>query len=344
MKRVAVVGAGVIGLSAALHLLERFPGALDITVISEKFSPNVTSDKAGMLLLPFDFRSDEQKKESAYDQEQDFQRWTRATFQKYHSIYRSEENAEVQICLEQGYLLYEEQHPDPWYKDEVFGFRRVALDSVEARLLHLPPQCVDACSFSTYIVETTSYMQWLMRKVKRGGATFQERKIFSFDELSSYDIILNCTGIGSCELLDDKLMHPVRGQTVTVKAPWLAQWLVFYGKESIDYIFPRANDVILGGTLQAGNWSENPDPKTTQQILLRCQGYFPSLYSAEVVKSSAGLRPLRDPIRLESCEGPGGSLLIHCYGHGGQGIVLSWGCAQDIGDIVQRSVHCKSSL
>lgn len=51
---VAVVGAGVIGLSAALHLKERFPGLLDVTVIADRFTPNTTSDKSGMIILPKD--------------------------------------------------------------------------------------------------------------------------------------------------------------------------------------------------------------------------------------------------------------------------------------------------
>ena len=55
--KVAVVGAGVIGLSAALHLTERFPGLLDVTVIADRFTPDTTSDKAGMIFkLPADLR------------------------------------------------------------------------------------------------------------------------------------------------------------------------------------------------------------------------------------------------------------------------------------------------
>lgn len=338
MQRVVVVGAGVIGLSAALHLLERFPGQLDLTVMSEKFSPNTTSDKAGMILFPIDFRTEEEKKRSIFDQEQQIQNWTRATFQKYHSIYMSKENAAAEICLEQGYVFLDSAHPDPWYKDEVFGFRHVKLDSLEASLIHFPPNCVDVWSFSTYIVNTTSYLRWLTGKITEMGANFVQRKVSSFDELSSYNIIINCTGLGSCELVGDQLMHPVRGQAMLVKAPWIRQWYIDTRENCFGYVFPRSTDTVLGGTAEAGNWSESPDPKTSAKILENCQKVFPSLCSAEVVGEWAGLRPQRDPVRLESCQGPGGSLLVHCYGHGGQGIVLSWGCALDIGDIVQESL------
>lgn len=334
----------MIGLSAALHLLERFPGVLDVTIVSEKFSPNITSDKAGMILLPIDFRSEEEKSRSTSNQDEDVRRWTRATFQKYHSIYKSQENAELEICLEQGYIMMDSPMPDPWYKDEVFGFRHVQLDSVEASLIHVPSTCVDVWSFATYIVDSTVYTRWLMEKVRRRGAKFQQKKINSFDELSSYDIIINCSGLGSFDLVSDDLLNPVRGQTVVVKAPWVTQWVVSEGKGRFDYVIPRARNVVLGGTAEAGNWSETPDPKTAKKIIHNCQEFIPSLCGAEVVGGWAGLRPLRDPIRLESCPGPAGNLLIHCYGHGGQGVVLSWGSALDIGDIVQQRLRLNSSL
>lgn len=336
MLGVVVVGAGVIGLSTALHLLERFPGELEVTLVSDQFSPNTTSDKAAMIFLPIDFRAGQVIRNK--DRDEEVKRWTRGTIQKFHSIYRSEENAKVEICLRQGYYLLETPLPDPWYTSDVFGFRHVALDSLEASLIHVPPTCVDVWSFGTYLVNSTSYLDWLMEKVKVGGAKLEQRKIANLDELSSYDIIINCTGIGSCELLGDRLMHPVRGQTVLVEAPWVNQWLIHFRQGSISYILPRARDVCLGGTCDAGNWNETLDPQTSKDIVSSCQKYVPSLCDGKVVGEWVGLRPLRDPIRLEAVQGPGDSLLIHCYGHGGQGVVLSWGSAMDIADIVQQKL------
>lgn len=44
--RVAVVGAGVVGLSSATLIQEKFPH-IHVTIIAEKFSPGTTSDGAG---------------------------------------------------------------------------------------------------------------------------------------------------------------------------------------------------------------------------------------------------------------------------------------------------------
>lgn len=44
--KVAVIGAGIVGLSVAKVLQERFPN-LPITLLADKFSPGTTSDGAG---------------------------------------------------------------------------------------------------------------------------------------------------------------------------------------------------------------------------------------------------------------------------------------------------------
>lgn len=49
--KVAVVGAGVIGLSTALCITETCPSC-SVTVLSDQFSPNTTSDVAAGMLIP----------------------------------------------------------------------------------------------------------------------------------------------------------------------------------------------------------------------------------------------------------------------------------------------------
>jgi D-amino-acid oxidase len=44
-----------------------------------------------------------------------------------------------------------------------------------------------------------------------------------------------------------------------------------------------------------------------------------------------GLRPVRPAVRLER-EGR----VIHCYGQGGAGVTLSWGCAEEVRELVAQ--------
>ncbi len=97
---------------------------------------------------------------------------------------------------------------------------------------------------------------------------------------------------------------------------------------------------VLGGTTQAGDWDTSPREEDSRYVLRGCCQVLPSLAGAEVVQVWAGLRPARSSVRLElDGSADWGGLLeagqaappvIHNYGHGGAGVTLHWGCAQDV--------------
>lgn len=54
-----------------------------------------------------------------------------------------------------------------------------------------------------------------MKQFKQNGGKVIQQKIHDFQDFtskSSYDVIINCTGLGSQQILPDKKMFPVRGQ------------------------------------------------------------------------------------------------------------------------------------
>ena len=51
MTKVAVLGAGVVGLSTALNIKESIPNC-DVTVIADKFNQDTTSDGAAGIFTP----------------------------------------------------------------------------------------------------------------------------------------------------------------------------------------------------------------------------------------------------------------------------------------------------
>ncbi|CAF3665212.1 unnamed protein product [Rotaria sp. Silwood1] len=63
---------------------------------------------------------------------------------------------------------------------------------------------------------------------------------------------------------------------------------------------------------------------------------FPALEQIRHGKVEVGLRPYRDNgVRLEHEKTADGIDVVHCYGHSGGGVTLSWGCAKDVVDIVK---------
>lgn len=66
---------------------------------------------------------------------------------------------------------------------------------------------------------------------------------------------------------------------------------------------------------------------------------MPAIKSAEIVKHQVGLRPGRDTVRLEDqIKGNEKNFLriVHNYGHGGAGITLSVGCAEEAAELARN--------
>jgi D-amino-acid oxidase len=60
-------------------------------------------------------------------------------------------------------------------------------------------------------------------------------------------------------------------------------------------------------------------------LLTRARALVPQVAGARVVGHRVGLRPGRPQVRLERAGD-----VIHCYGHGGAGVTLAYGCARDV--------------
>jgi D-amino-acid oxidase len=150
------------------------------------------------------------------------------------------------------------------------------------------------------------------------------------------DIVVNCTGLGARSLLPDPGVVPVRGQVVLVEQFGLSEWLLDEGDE-LTYLIPRQETVVLGGTAQEGDDRLAPTSETAEAIVARCALLVPEAARARIVAHLVGLRPTRPSVRLERAELPDGRPVVHCYGHGGSGVTLSYGCARDVVRLVAGS-------
>ena len=342
--RIAVVGAGVIGLSVGLCLTEMYGSQLDLTIIADKFSPNTTSDRAGAVFIP----GGNYVPGGSDSFEEDAVKWERQSFNRFKYLHDTAGEDMTGIQINPCYKFYDRKQPSPWFKDMLLDFKE--LSELEAKTLDLPYEKFETIwSFRTVIIKGETYLPWMMRKIKENGGQIVQHKVVSLvePELATYDIIINCTGLGARDLVADEsddTLFPVRGQLVTVKAPWVKT--IYHHREhdlsSVAYVIPRKDVIILGGTSEPKQWSTIPDPKVAEEIYRKCLKLAPELKGAEVVGGWACLRPVRRTVRLE-IEDTSQSfpLVIHNYGHGGHGVILSWGCALDTVKLVHSCLERK---
>ncbi len=236
------------------------------------------------------------------------------------------------VFMREGVEIWRERVPDPWWAGAVPRIRRCVEEE-------LPPGYRDGHAFVAPVVEMPIYLTYLMDRFAATGGSVDERTLSSLDEVDS-SVVVNCVGLGARDLVDDTSMVPIRGQIVRVRNPGLERFVLDEDNpEGVTYIVPRSDDCILGGTAEEGEWDLKPDPKTAAAILRRCTRLEPRLSGAEVLEDRVGLRPGRPEIRLEREDGPGGAPRIHNYGHGGSGITLSWGCAEETLRLVQEALE-----
>lgn len=57
----------------------------------------------------------------------------------------------------------------------------------------------------------------MQEQIVQNGGVIKQKTIKSFEELTDFDVIINCAGLGSHELAKDNKVHPIRGQVTRVK-------------------------------------------------------------------------------------------------------------------------------
>ncbi len=309
-KNSLVIGGGVNGLSTGICLLE---DGWEVTICSEEFSPNTTSDVAAALWYPF--LSAPLEKTNV---------WGSRTYDIL-KLLAAEKNAGIEMT--QTFEYFRTAQSDPAWMTTVDNFERITAN--------LPSDYVECFSFTTSIIEMQIYLKWLMERYEALGGKLEKKKIDNFSNISSdYSIIVNCTGLNSGELCNDSEVYPVRGQIIRVK-PLLNQMHLDQQIPTLAYIVPRSNDMILGGVAQEGNWNLEPTEEDRNFILEKCSKIIPDLKNAEIIEDMVGLRPGRTEVRLEK-EQISDKTIIHNYGHGGSGVTLSWGCAEEVVELANE--------
>ena len=119
----------------------------------------------------------------------------------------------------------------------------------------------------------------------------------------------------------------MRGQVVIVEGVELDRW--WLDADGPTYLVPREDTVVVGGTDETGDWSRTPSPETASRSWSAQPCWSRRSRGPGWSPTASGCAPCDPEVRLEA-EGR----VVHCYGHGGAGVTVSWGCADEVAGLV----------
>ena len=180
------------------------------------------------------------------------------------------------------------------------------------------------------LVDMPRYLEYLVERLAEAGGQIEIRAVHSLSEAGqAAPVVVNCSGLGAREVAGDQDLRPVFGQHVVLANPGLDMLFMELSLElEWTSIFPHPGRVVCGGVRLPGRWDTAVDPGISERILLRCRSVEPRLRDAEIIEVVTGLRPDRPAVRVEA-ETSASTRYVHNYGHGGEGVSLSWGCARE---------------
>jgi len=318
-KSVAIVGAGVTGLTCGVVFAER---GYRTSIFAKETGRQTTSGAAAAVWFPYHVEPGERVIPLSLE-----------TYQVLLDLARFPESG-VSIIESRQFLRTGEIEIPDWAIP--LGAQR--LSSVATGLWPVqdyaqPGGYSFASGFSLRVplMDTTIYLDYLAARFQKAGgeihASVRFEKLEDVD--AKFDLVINCAGIGARELVRDADLEPHRGQVAIVPKIEGLSCAVVCDDAPLMYVIPRTNDCVFGGTNEV---SDNlaADPATTSQIVAESSRVL-NIERPRVLAERVGLRPFRrSGVRLERDLLRDGRAVIHNYGHGGAGFTLSWGCAREV--------------
>jgi len=305
-ERVAIVGAGVSGLTCGVLLAEQ---GFRVGIFAAETTGGTTSAAAAAIWFPYDA----QPVEAVI-------KWS---LESYHLLQSLSANPESGVSM-----------------IELRVFRREGASeipswasSLGARLLPssvIPRRFASGFRLDVPLMDTTIYLDYLAGRFRQaGGEIHGNHRLEALEEMSTdYRLLVNCAGIGARTLVPDTEVEPHRGQVAVIEKLELAHAMVC-DDLPLMYAIPRRNDCVFGGTNDLSA-DLAPDPDATARIMDECCRVL-EIAPPAVIAERVGLRPFRrSGICLRAARLIDGRAVMHNYGHGGSGFTLSWGCAREV--------------
>ncbi|WP_342220521.1 FAD-dependent oxidoreductase [Rickettsiella endosymbiont of Miltochrista miniata] len=326
--KVAVVGAGIIGMTNAIVLLEN---GFDVTVFT-KDDPLATNSDAAVATW---FAPNNDKAL--------LQKYCLKSLEKFDELIKYKTPGVDKISE----LLYFKTESDfknsVWAKESVRKLVELSEDTA-AQLK------IDGFPFSVLVkiplINPIFYRPHMLEHFKGLGGKLIEQEIISLNDLvKSYPIVINSPGWEAKQLTLDDSVYPVRGQTeicvirdikndYSLNVEALNAYVVFRPATKGD------GDCVLGTTYQINDTDRKIRASDKQDIISKISTFFPIIKDVNT-HSKVGIRCGRNEVRVEE-QRVGESMIVHCYGHGGSGYSASWGSAHKVLEHCNEFVNAKT--
>jgi len=237
--QIAMLGAGVMGLTAATLLVE---AEFNVTVYSKTFHPCTTSNVAGGQWAPSFVEHDSE------GGQQQFDRILRNAFHMHER------------CIPKGFVAYR----DNYTEEKSPSFSQVPHDVIPEpdKLDHLPFEKLKRSGYRyrTLLIEVPIFLQQTHCDLVARGTSFVYKDFQDAQQVAELpeQVVVNCTGLGSKSIWPDPDLVPLRGQLVILPPQPELKYLFSH----TGYLFPRRDGVVIGGTREPNECNPVPNPVT----------------------------------------------------------------------------------
>ncbi|MCG5217049.1 FAD-dependent oxidoreductase [Streptosporangium sp. KLBMP 9127] len=251
---VAVLGAGVMGLTAATLLLDL---GLKVTIYSDRKPEETTSYKAGgqwaVSVVKYEGKEEELKGilKTAYTTFKNSIGKNFGVYERPNYTATLSHNLEVVMQLVPG--LIPERVPLP--------------------CLPFEGHTQSGYMYQTLLIEPPTFLARLEKDLKMRNVTCVHKRFMNKSDVFTsvtQAIIVNCTGLGAKKLWNDSQLLPIKGQLAMLPPQPKLQYL--YGQNG--YMFPRSDHVVIGGTFEEDVDDEIADKAKCQELV----DYMASLF------------------------------------------------------------------
>lgn len=317
MTEYTIVGAGIVGLYTAFQLIEELQvKPTEITILADYLpgdqSINYTSPWAGgnfSCISPSDAQT---------------LKFDKYTYSNLHRVQKALGGPECGLDQLPSSEFWDTYPGD----DKINSLSSYLTDFRVLKNSELVDGAAFGIAFKTWNFNCPEFLSNFQKHLESKGIKFVRKRLDHIAQAYSHKtkVVFNCSGIGARKLggVEDKAVYPTRGQVVVIRAPHIKENRLRWGDDYATYIIPRpgsADELVLGGFIQKGNWTSDTFGSETEDILQRTTKLLPEIkeHPIEIIRVAAGLRPSRHGgtrIELENIEG---KALIHNYGASGYG-------------------------